>query len=53
MTFARKLGLLRRIDALEANLVLLAVGIQHGYGVAIGNSDHITGEGLSLGNAKH
>jgi hypothetical protein len=36
---------------LETNLVLLAVSIQHGYRIAIGNPDHLAGDGFSLGDA--
>ena len=38
------LSLLRRVDALEANLVLLAISIQHGYCVAIGFAHYLAGE---------
>jgi hypothetical protein len=44
-----RLGLLGCVDALESNLVLLAVSIKHGYRVAIGNTDDSTGEGLRVG----
>ena len=40
------------VDALEANLVLLAVGIEDGYRVAISNADYATGESVGLGNTK-
>jgi hypothetical protein len=37
---------------LESNFVLLAVGAQHSYGVAISNGHHSVEEGVGLGNAK-
>lgn len=43
------LRFLRRVDTLEANRVLLAVGIEQGYRVAIGNADHAAGQGVGLG----
>ena len=48
---AEWLSLLGRVDALEANLVLLAVGIEHGYRVAISNADHAAGQGVGVGDA--
>ena len=41
---AERLGLLRCVDTSEADLVLLALGVEHGNGVAIGHRHHLAGE---------
>lgn len=38
-------------DRVKSYLVLLAVGIEHGYRVAIGNPDHATGKRFGLNRA--
>ena len=48
---AEGLSLLGGVDALEANLVLLAVSIEDGYRVAIGNADHAAEQGVRVGAA--
>ena len=48
---AERLRLLRCVDALEANLVLLAVSIKHGYRVAISHADHAAEQGVGVGDA--
>ena len=48
---AEGLGLFGSVDAAEANLVLLAVGIEHGYRVAISNADYTAGQGVGVGDA--
>ena len=50
-SLTKGLGLLRGVNALEANLVLLAVGVEHGYRVAISYADHTTEQGVSVGGA--
>ena len=45
------LCLLRRVDTAEADFVLLAVGIEDGYRVAIGNANYATGQGVGLSGA--
>lgn len=47
---AEGLGLLGGVDATEANLVLLAVGIQDGYRVAISYTDHAAEQGVGVGD---
>ena len=50
-SLAEGLGLFRRIYATKANLVLLAIGIEHGYRVAISNADYTAGQGVGVGDA--
>ena len=42
------LGFLGRVNTLEADLVLLAVGIEDGYRVPISNADYTTGQGVGV-----
>ena len=51
-SLAKGLSFFRCVDALEANLVLLAVGIENGYRVAIGNAHHAAEQGVGVGNSK-
>lgn len=48
--FAKGLGLLRSIDTLKSYLVLLAVGIEDSYRVAIGHADDSAIESVGLDN---
>ena len=45
------LRLFRRVDALKANLVLLAVAIKDGYRVAISDADYTASQGVGVGEA--
>lgn len=51
-TLAEGLRLLRSIDPLKPNLVLLAVGIEDGYRIAIGNPDHAPGKRFGMNRAR-
>lgn len=45
------LSFLRSIDALKANLVLLAISVEHGDRVAISYGDHAAEQGLGVDDA--
>ena len=48
---AEGLSLLGGVDPGNANLVLLAAGIEHGYSVAIGNADNAAKQGIGVDGA--
>ena len=49
-SLAEGLGFLGGVDARQANLVLMAVGIEDGYRVAIGNAHHAAKQGVGVGD---